>query len=194
MPTKISSENQLIAKTILDVFGGTPDVWSYLDENNKSKVDILSCKDIPAQSITSYSTIGLSDFSIGIRVGEVSLGIEIAGACRSGYEFYSNIISTCAFYVINSDFKCRPGATMKNIVEMYYPDISMKHILFLPPFGWRKEFPTLEFSKKKVTWLLSVPISDMELSYIIQKGVDTLETLFDEIQIDIYNLERKSVL
>ena len=194
MSTLISSENKQIARTILDVIGGTPNVWSYLDDNNKSKVDLLSCIDIPAKSITSYSTIGLSDYSIGLRVGEVSLGIEIAGACRTEYEFYPNIISTCAFNIINSGFKCRPGATFKHIVGMYYPEYSMKHILFLPPFGWRNEFPTLEFPKKKVTWLLTVPISDMELAQINQKGVDSLETLFEERQIDIYNLGRESVL
>lgn len=194
MSTKISSENRLIARTISDVFGGSPTVWSYADEKNKSKVDILSCLDVPAKSITSYSTIGLSDFSIGLRVGEIPLGIELVGACRADYELFSNILSTCAFNIINSGYKCKPGSIFENVVKMYYPENTMKHILFVPPFGWQKEFTTLEFPKKKVTWLLIVPISDKEFSYATEKGADALESLFEERQIDIYDLGRRSEL
>lgn len=192
MSIKISPENQSIARAILEVFRGTPNVWSYLDENEKSKVDILSCEDVPAKSITSYSTIGLSDFSIDLRSGETPLGLELVGACRTGYEAFPNILATCAFNIINSGYKCRPGAIFQHIVEMYYPGIEMKHILFIPTFGWRREFTTLEFATKKVTWLCVVPISDEENAYAAEKGVDALESLFEEKQTNIHDLGRRS--
>jgi hypothetical protein len=194
MTQKISDANKMIARTVLDIFGGKPNVWSFVDDNKINSIDILSCNDTPVKSVTSYSTVGLSDFTIGLQVGDIPLGLEMVGACRTRYEFFPNILSTCAFFVINSGFKCRPGSTLKNIVDMYYPGNIMQHVLFLPTFGWRKEFMTLEFSTKRVTWLLLVPISDKELDFSTEKGIDALETLFEEKQIDIFDLERKSVL
>lgn len=190
----ISNENKKIANTALEVFGGKPLVWTYADENNESKIDILPCQDRPYSSITSYSTLGLSDYSVGLEVEGITLGVEIVGACRSEYDKYSNVISTCAFNIINSHFKCYPDAIFKRIVEMYYPSFLMKHILFIPPFGWDKEFHTLEFPTKKVAWLLATPISELEFRLAEEKGVDLLKSLFEEKQIDIYDLNRKSVI
>lgn len=190
----ISIENRKIANIVLDVFGGKPTVCTYADENNLSKIDILSCEDRPYKAVTSYSTIGLSDFSIGLEVGCTPLGIEIVGASGSEFEKFSNIISTCAFNVINSHFKCYPDAIFQGVVDMYYPSFSMKHILFVPPFGWDKEFETLDFPTKKVAWLLAVPISEIEIRFADEKGVDILKSLFNEKQIDIYNLNRRSVV
>lgn len=190
----VSTENRKIANIVLEVFGGEPVVWSYTDENDRSKIDILSCKDRPYDFVTSYSTIGLSDYSIGLQVEQIPLGIEIVGACGSEFEQFPNIISTCALNIINSHFKCFPGAIFKSVVEMYFPSFTTKHILFVPPFGWDKEFQTLEFSTKKVAWLLAVPISDPEYSYAVKNGSEELEALFEEKQIDIYDLNRVSVL
>lgn len=60
----ISNENKVIAKFALQAFGGKPNVSKYWDDENVSSVDLLTAVR-PDEDIVSYSTIGLSDHSIG---------------------------------------------------------------------------------------------------------------------------------
>jgi competence protein ComGC len=53
---------------------------------------------------------------------------------------------------------------------------------------------TQEFPTKKVAWLLAVPISDKEKDFLTENGSDALESLFEEKQIDIFELDRKSIV
>lgn len=70
----------------------------------------------------------------------------------------------------------------------------MKHFLFVPPFLWEDELPTLEFEGRSIAWLLALPISDQERSFAESNGSDDLEDLFQQNQIDIFDLERPSVV
>lgn len=189
----ISDENRTIAKAALGALGGKPIVYAYWDNNKENYIDILSCNDRPYDGVTSYSTIGLSGHSIDLTIDDIPLRVEIVGACASEYECFPNILGSCAFNIINTKYKCYPGAIFPSVVKYYLPDSSMKHILFMPPFLWEEELTTLSFNDKKVAWLLAVPISDKEFEYAIEHGTDALETLFEEVQIDIFDLKRKSV-
>jgi len=189
----VSDENKMIAKTALVAFGGKPSVYAYWDDNNKSSIDMLSCNDRPYDGVTAYSTVGLSEHSIDQTVEGVPLRVEIVGACATGYECFPNILSSCAFNVINTKYKCYPGAIFPNVVKYYMPDSPMKHILFVPPFLWEDKLTTLSFNDKKVAWLLAIPISEEEFEYAKEHGIDDLETLFEEYQIDIFDLKRESV-
>jgi hypothetical protein len=55
------------------------------------------------------------------------------------------------------------------------------------------DLTTLELEGKTVAWLLGVPISDGERSFAEENGGDALEALFEEHQIDIFDLTRPSV-
>ena len=69
----------------------------------------------------------------------------------------------------------------------------MKHVMFSEPFLW-DDLSNIEQEDKVITWLMIVPISDAELQYLKEYGSDALETLFEEKNIDIFDLERKSVV
>lgn len=189
----ISTENKTIAKAVFDVFGGKPKVIKYWDDKKENSVDILSCSDRPYQGVTSYSTIGLSGYSIGYTSKDIPLSVEIVGACASSFDKFPNILASCAFNIINSKFTCYPGAIYQNVVSLYKSVSPMKHILFTPPFLWEDRLKTLDLSDKKVAWLLVVPISDEEFKYVRENGNDALESLFEEQQIDIFDLNRNSV-
>ena len=47
------------ARAAIAAFGGKHDIYSYGDEDESHKVDILSCKDSPNPGLTSYSTLGI---------------------------------------------------------------------------------------------------------------------------------------
>ena len=190
-------ENIEVFHTVLDIFGSKREeckVKSYWDETKENWIDIAMCPDRPFEQVISYATIGLSDFSIGKVVDEIQLGVEFVGACDQKYDKFPNIIAACAAKIILDCSSCFPGAIYPDVIEMYLPEIDMKHILFHPPYGWDQEFETLHFPTKKVAWLLAVPISEAEYQFSREKGVQALNTLFVENQIDIYNLERKSII
>lgn len=189
----VSDENKTIAKAALAVFGGKPAVHAYWDDNNENYVDIMSCCDRPYDGVTSYSTIGLSGYSIDQTVDDIPLRVEIVGACASSYNFFPNILGTCAFNIINSKYTCYPGAIFHNVIKYYMPDCSMKHIMFISPFLWENKLTILDFADKKVAWLLALPISEKEFEFAQRNSTDDLETIFEEHQIDIFDLNRKSV-
>lgn len=188
----ISNENKTIAKTALQAFGGKPTVAKYWDDDHNSSVDLLSTLNMPYDGITSYSTIGLSDYSIGYSVDEKPLMLEIVGANATEYDLFPNILGTCAFYVINSKVSIYPGKILQRIIKMYYSDSEMEHVLLTTPFLW--DLKTLEFQNKTVTWLLAVPISEEEFLYAEQKGTEALEELFEKKDIDIFDINRRSIL
>src|ERR1044071_227674 len=70
----ISEDNKKINKALREAFKGTPKYSRYADEEEKSTIDILSCVDSPWEGITSYGTLGLSDYSTGKQVDGVQLG------------------------------------------------------------------------------------------------------------------------
>ncbi len=189
----ITNENKIIARTALEEFGGKPSVSKYWDDNNVSNVDILATIDRPYDGVTSYSTIGLSDYSIGYSVDEKPLRIEIVGAAAKIFEFFPNILSTCAFNIINTTLPISHGEIFKGVIKMYYPDSEMEHVLFTSPFLWDK-LETIDFPDKKVTWLLAVPISTKEFLYAEKEGPEALEDLFEKKEIDIFDLRRNSIL
>lgn len=76
---------------------------------------------------------------------------------------------------------------------MYFPDSQMKHVLFVTPFLW-EDIKTLEFPDKKVAWLLAVPISENEYLFAQEKGTEMLEKLFEQKKIQVFDIERKSIL
>lgn len=190
----ISLKNKTIAKTVANVFEGKPIVTKYWDNDHKNSIDILLCKDKLEEGINSYATIGLSDYSIGYTLDEYQLRVEIIGVTGTFFEEFPLILSSCAFNIINSKFSCHHGTVFPNIVNFYIPDSDMKHIYFTYPFLWDDKLKTIDFDNLKVLWLLVVPISEAELLYAEEKGTDALEDLFEEHQIDIFNLNRKSVL
>lgn len=69
----------------------------------------------------------------------------------------------------------------------------MKHIYFTTPFLWNN-LPGLELEDKVITWLMAIPISDNEFDFLIQNGSESLEGLFEEKNINIFDINRKSII
>lgn len=189
----ISNENKKINKILKEIFQTNPTYARYTDDIGKSTIDIMICNDSPLIGISSFGTLGLSDFSLGKRIDNVPLGVELVGYSNTKYEFFAKVLATCAFNVINSQFKCEPGAIHLNIINMYI-NTDMKHIMFVSPSGWEKKLETLYlYPQKVVAWLLIVPISDKEYEFSQMHGSESLENLFEKQEIDISNLERNSI-
>lgn len=189
----VTKENKIIAKSISKQFGGKPSVFKYWDDKNINNIDILMTEDRTYQGVTACSTIGLSDYSIDYSVDEKPLGIEIVGASESGLKKFPNILSTCAFNNINTKLTIFYGEIFEDIINMYYPDSDMEHVLFTSPF-LRWDLKSMDFQAKKVAWLLAVPISEKEFQFAKREGTEALEDLFEQKDTDIFDIRRKSLL
>lgn len=191
----ISQENKIIANIIRKNFMKRPEVYKYYDNDRKSSIDIAISENGVYKGVTSYSTIGLSDYNIGFKYKKnIPLRVEFLGVCTNEIDYFANIMATCAFNIINSKFKCYPGVVFKNVIYMYNKNLNVKHILFCPPYLWNHKFKNVYFEIKTVAWLMMIPISDKELIYLNDNGADALEDLFKKKDVDISDLERESLL
>lgn len=112
----------------------------------------------------------------------------------SKYDTIPNILSTCAFFVIKNNWKCTYGNVFETLVEMYCKNTEMKHILFTSPFLWEDKLVDFNIEGKPIYFVLAIPISDKELEYKNEFGTDALETLFEKESIDIFDINRKSIV
>ena len=186
------NSKKIIAKKELDVIGGNPQVFCYYNDGNTVNVDILSSSDRPYHGVTSYATIGLSDYEIGLTSNDKSLRVELLGACDAKDEFFANIVATTAFGIIEKK-KCSYGVIISCVISEYHPDSDMKHVYLMNPFLW-DGFETIEFENKKVAWLLLVPISEKERVFALTNGWEALEDRFEASNIDVFNINRKSII
>lgn len=190
----VSQENRIIARTLASAFGGEVKVFRYRDEGGKSRVDIVSSKGSPVPGVTSFATVGLSDTPLYQDSVEFPVRLEMVGACADRYEAFPNALGTSAFNIINSGWFCCPGVIFPDVISEYKLSSTMRHFMFVPPFLWDEKLQTMELDSKTVTWLLAVPISENEMQFSEANGPAKLESLFEECQIDIFDLDRPSVV
>ena len=192
--TDISKDNKILAKTILKVFGGSPQIHRYWDDAENSHVEILNCHKSPQHNLNSYATIGLSDHQLLVEGKPQDFRLEIVAACSSDVSEFPNILSTAAFCIINSKWSCFPGAVFPDVVEMFDCSKTMKHLMFVPPFIWENDLESLSLETKTIAWLLALPISEKEFQFVEDFGPARLEEVFQGEQIDIFNINRPSAV
>lgn len=188
-----SSENKKLAKVIAQAFGGSPRVHEYIHDTEPLSIHILWSSDCPNKGITSYATIGLSDTTLRKDDGaEFPHNIEIVGALETEAERkYGNIIGSAAFRCIRTKRWVYPGAVLKGYVKEYYPTTSLPHLYFTAPFLWEENLKELDLGSKVVNFLMAMPIGQKECEYLEKQGDDKFETLMQEKEIDIFNINRE---
>ena len=183
-----------VARRELDAFGGEPRVVRYERDAGGHWVDLLSCADRPDEGITSWATIGMSQFDTFLVTDrDVPLRVELVAACSSAVTEFGAMLSTCAFNVATGEYSISPGTIYPRVVEMYRPEVRMKHLMFVPVFLW-EGFDLIETGAETIDFLQAVPVSDAEFEFAREHGADELQSLFEKAQIDVYDLDRPSVV
>lgn len=188
MSTTPNKDQKELYKRLSPILGISTKVTEYGDDQNKITIDILSCPDPIDKNVNFYSTLGLFNTIVDNNRYEMMM------AMYEKYKFAPNILSTCAFFTIKSNWKCRIGSVFETMVEMYYPNLDMKHILFVSPYIWAEKLEDFELSGNVINFVLGIPISEKELQFKNKNGLDRLETLFEDNEIDVFNIERNSVI
>jgi hypothetical protein len=189
----VSAERRATARHVRAAFGGAHHVSEYLDESEEIAVDLLRCDDRPSRGVTSYSTVGLSDFRIPWGEGEFPVRLEIAGACATQVRHFPNILASAAFRMVRTSGIYHPGAVIENYVRQYYPESPLPHLYFTEPFLW-DQLTTFYNGSKKVTWLQAMPISESEHAYLKCHGDTAMGHLFSEHRINVVDLYRRPVV
>jgi hypothetical protein len=190
-----SPENRQLAAVVAKAFGyARPEVRRYWDDGETHHIDIAQAADSPWPGVTSHGTLGLSDYPLMDNGIEFPARCELVGACATGYKLFSNVMATCAFNIIKDHWFACPGRIFPDVVAMYYPNFPMRHVMFHEPFPWEDALIPTELPAKTVAWLLAMPVSEGEMRYAESSGADALGDVFKREQIDIFDLERPSVL
>ena len=171
-----------------------PKVISFADETNKFKVDIYIGENRPDIGFSTYSTIGLSNYTIGlVDEHEHEIRVEFIGMCVNDFVEFPNIIASCAFNIIKDSYSCRPGMVVPNIIRDYDDKLEMKHIYYTYPTYW-ENLQGQVIDDHIVNWLFTVPISDNELEYLEKYGIESFEELLETNNTEVFDIYTKSVL
>jgi hypothetical protein len=191
----VSTENKELAKYVTTIVGINRTVQRHWDDKNENCIDIFTCDDPTDSEVKFYGTIGLSDYPniVEMENGNKNIPVEMLMTGYKVYDKIPNILSTCAFYISKNKWNCQYGSVFMRMVDFYYKK-EMRHIMFVSPFFWEGKLEPLKLESKTVNWLLAIPISELELQYKIKHGLENLQSLFEKNGIDVFDLERKSVL
>lgn len=181
-----------VARQIVRVFGQTPAIFRYGNADGSKYIDLAVSADLPSAGVCSCATIGLYRTDIGLVHGERPLRVELLAAGPSETEDFLNAVTTAAFEIMEGR-AAYPGFVVQNVVGPYFPESEMRHMLLTHPFLWAGTH-SFSVGDMTVAWLMCVPISENERHYCAKNGLDALESLFEKQQIDVWNLNRKSVL
>lgn len=195
MSQQPSEANRWIARHARDVFDGEQArVVRYLDAPERSEIHVLQSSDTPAEGLTSFCTVGLSDYPdpAGPPRLDPPLGVEILAV--SDLPEFGEVVSTAAFCVINSGCRPRPGGVFRGVVALHRPGSRARNLLFVEPCLWADEdFASRALEGKTVAWLQALPITDAEAEFVRDNGADALTVLFDDDGPDFLDLDRDSV-
>lgn len=182
-----------VARHSLAAFGGTPNVNRYHRSAGEEWVDVLDCVDRPEAGQTAWATIGMSLFDLELEVDDTPLRVEIAGIATSNVREFGNMLSAACFNVASGEYTIEPGVIYPDIVADYLPQVTTKHLMFVPVFSWTG-LENLEVEGVLITWLQAVPVTQAEFDLAqTQGGSEGLQDLLEDADADVADLNRPSV-
>jgi hypothetical protein len=187
-PTPFERE---LGKLVRLKLGEQTKVVRFADEGEINDVYIVSSLNFPVDGVSSYASVGLSRNMQGIGVKGVK--VEIIAACATLTPDFDNLVASCVFDSIKNGSNIVYGASIANVIMQYQISSSLKHVVFVTPFLWHGMDKFL-VENEAVFYLMMLPISDNERLYLIDRGIDELEKVFNDKQIDIYDINRPSAL
>lgn len=212
----VTSEHRTLAQTVAAAFHVSNERFSgyeevrervtvprYWDEREVSSIGLVHARDSPTPGLFSYGTIGVSDVPLLNPEGETAVRAEFVAAAPADLDWYPKLVATAAFCVINGGWSCWPGVIMPELVDLYDPDVSMRHLLLTTPYLWdrtdedeevRQQPPTIPLVATTVAWLQLVPIAHSEACYAEAHGIEELETQLERGDVDVCDLDRAPVV
>jgi antitoxin YqcF len=163
--------------------------------NGSQAIEVLIAPEIPSAGVTSYGTMGLASYPMYQDGLEFPVRLELVAAFYSETRRGADLLGVPAFHIMQRGWLCSPGSILQNAIDVLGVSTTMMHLLFAPPFLWPDLATSATISTgNRVAWLQAIPISDAEYVYSQQHGTASLEVLFEARQIDVFDVNRKSVV
>lgn len=189
----VTNDNKSVVDFYLGCLSSAKRIRTHYDEKETSSVCIFYGDNVPCEGMVTYATIGVSDAELSINGIPLSQRIEILTAGLASDVLLPNVLATVAFDVLKDGREIYPGAVFEGAYAMYFPGKSIRHALFVDPFLWPK-ISSLDLPGKYVTFLQMIGVSDQEAKLLEDMGYDSLTTLFEEKDLDIFDLNRRSIV
>lgn len=182
------SEHKAWAGVLRDKIPNGVRIQNFRDEDETHNIDVFS-----GQIGEEYfaSTVGLMDIEQQSHEGN-SVSTEILIERSGTDQWLGNLVSTVAFYVLKDGWRIAPGVIFERILEMYDPQTSLPHLIFVPIFQWG-DMSEVIVGGKVIYPLLAVPISERESQLVAKGGYQTLEDRWNALETDVFDWSRESV-
>jgi hypothetical protein len=188
----IAESGKAVARAAAAAFGGAPRVDRFYDEDESHSVDQMTCDGRPMAGFTTYSTLTIH--TVPNLLDDADVRIEMAGVAGDHVATFPNMIASAAFRVIVDRWLCAPGVVFQGLVSEYDLSSTLQHILWVPPFPWEQLGAVELGDELAVHWLLAVPISEAERTFLNEHGYNVFEALMADRQVEYFDLERPSIV
>jgi len=150
---------------------------------------ILSARDCPEVGVTSFGTVGISVTPSRYNGKVSNIYVELVGASYSRFHELASGLLIIAERVRAGEWTCCPGTI--------FPDVLNKNnseIYLMSPVLWDDRLRTVNIGDIKLAWLQAIPISKSEAQFANKHGTDALESILEDNEIDLFDLERRQVI
>lgn len=162
----------------------------HTDEAEEQTIAIFSSRNVEG---VVAATVGLMDVDVGEDPDD-PVYTEIIVDARGDAAWVAEIVATLAFHVMKDGWKPAPGVIFERAIEMYSPELQVKHVMFVPPIQWEDEMSAVELGSKVVQPLLAVPITEAEAAFARAHGGEALEDLWARAEVDVFDWSRSGVV
>ena len=105
------------------------------------------------------------------------------------------ILAACSF-AIQSGAPVYPDLVIPHVIANYVQDQSCEHLLLcdVDPLTWGQSIENVKADDIEATWLNAVGLTDSELKYYEEYGIEALKNKLREADFDMADLNRPSVV
>ncbi|ABS05096.1 suppressor of fused domain protein [Kineococcus radiotolerans] len=172
---------------------GRPEIEEHLNRDGTRSLDVLTARDAPAAGFTSVSTLTLH--RAPNRVDGSDVRVELV-TVLGGVEprLATGLLVASAFAAVGEAWPLRPGTVFPGVVADLLGGRT-EHLLLTAPGTFprlaRYRLEADEFQGgTEVRWLQAVPLHEGERRFLLDRGLDALETRLAEAEVEFHDVGR----
>ena len=189
--------NNTLVQYAKSFIGEHLDVKSYTEIGDRERVvSYVMTEDgyCPGTKVVSSVSLHKKDLGLFVSDSDLHLRMEVMLAGLPENSYLEQALAQCALDIDDLEF-CAYGTVLEDAaaLRMFYLKSEMKHFVLLSPVFWPK-YSAFVSDSAIVAWLYAVPISDNELDFMRENGLNALQDLLEEKEADVLDFYRPSVI
>lgn len=182
-----------MAQTLRTTIRGESVVRAFYDEHEENVVAIVEADGTPDPGLSTYATASLHAYENVLDSRDIRVELILVG--ERGRPEVANVLATAAFFVTKDRWLAAPGVVFPNIVSEYFPEATVKHVMWVEPFDFTGVSSlTISGLAEPIHVLQGVPITDAERDLLVAHGFGALEHALESGGARHYDLARASTV